>query len=136
AGLGPRSIQSLERGDNAPQRETLARLIQALALSPSDRARLEAVAKPSPRHRRPANTRESIPVLSRLHRGLSALHNLPAQLTSFIGREEEIREIQSLLATKRLITLMGAGGCGKTRLALQVASEVVGSYPDGVWLVE
>ena len=136
AGLGRRSIQGLEQGESVPHRGTLQRLMQALALSSSDRVRLEAAAKPSPRHRRSSITRESIPALSPLHRGLSLLHNLPAQLTSFIGREEEIREIQSLLATKRLVTLMGTGGCGKTRLALQVASEVVGIYPDGVWLVE
>ena len=57
-------------------------------------------------------------------------------LTSFIGREEEIREVGHLLAVKRLVTLTGTGGCGKTRLAQQVASEALATYPDGVWLVE
>jgi len=55
---------------------------------------------------------------------------------SFVGREREVAEIQRLLATTRLLTLTGTGGIGKTRLALQVATELVGSYPDGVWLVE
>jgi predicted ATPase/DNA-binding SARP family transcriptional activator/class 3 adenylate cyclase len=63
-------------------------------------------------------------------------HNLPAQLTSFIGREQEIAELKDLLATTRLVTLTGAGGSGKTRLALQVAGDLVSEYPDGVWLVE
>src|SRR5882724_1983003 len=63
-------------------------------------------------------------------------NNLPAQLSSFIGREEEIREIKELLAKTRLLTLSGAGGCGKTRLALRVAADLVSQYPDGVWLVE
>src|SRR4029079_13359246 len=63
-------------------------------------------------------------------------HNLPRQLTSFIGREKEMDEIKRLLATTPLLTLTGAGGCGKTRLALQVAADLVEEYADGVWLVE
>ena len=63
-------------------------------------------------------------------------HNLPHQLTSFIGREKEIAEVEQLLATTRLLTLTGSGGCGKTRLALQVARQMLHTYPDGVWLVE
>jgi predicted ATPase/DNA-binding SARP family transcriptional activator/DNA-binding CsgD family transcriptional regulator len=64
------------------------------------------------------------------------LHNLPAARTRFIGREQEMLEVKWLLSGTRLLTLSGAGGCGKTRLALQVARELVGSYPDGVWFVE
>jgi len=52
-------------------------------------------------------------------------HNLPQQLTSFIGREKEIAELKDLLGTARLLTLTGAGGCGKTRLALQVAGDLL-----------
>ena len=63
-------------------------------------------------------------------------HNLPQQLTSFIGREKEIAQIKELLGTTRLLTLNGAGGCGKTRLAIQVAMDLLESYPDGIWLVE
>lgn len=63
-------------------------------------------------------------------------NNLRLQLTSFIGREREISEVKRLLTTTRLLTLVGAGGAGKTRLALQVAAEVLRDYPDGVWLVE
>jgi DNA-binding winged helix-turn-helix (wHTH) protein len=63
-------------------------------------------------------------------------HNLPQQLTSFIGREKEIAELKDLLGTARLLTLTGAGGCGKTRLALQVAGDLLEFYPDGIWLVE
>jgi len=64
------------------------------------------------------------------------LNNLPLQLTSFVGREKEIVEIKDLLEKNRLITLTGSGGCGKTRLALETAGQLVGSYKDGVWLVE
>ena len=62
--------------------------------------------------------------------------NLPVQTTSFIGREEEREQIQRLLETTHLLTLTGAGGAGKTRLALQVAADLVAAYADGVWLVE
>jgi hypothetical protein len=63
-------------------------------------------------------------------------HNLPVQLTSFVGRGKETAEVKALLRGTRLLTLTGAGGVGKTRLALQVATEVLEDYPDGVWLVE
>ena len=63
-------------------------------------------------------------------------HNLPAQRSSFVGRERETLEVKRELATTRLLTLTGTGGSGKTRLALEVARDLVGAYPDGVWLVE
>ncbi|MBI1742489.1 hypothetical protein HYR54_05410 [Candidatus Acetothermia bacterium] len=63
-------------------------------------------------------------------------NNLPRQLTSFIGREHEITEVKNLLATAYLLTLTGVGGCGKTRLALQVAVDLVEVFADGVWLIE
>jgi hypothetical protein len=66
----------------------------------------------------------------------SAKHNLPSQLTSFIGREREIAQLKELLTTNRLVTLTGAGGAGKTRLALQAASQLLDAFADGVWLVE
>src|SRR5919107_3475154 len=63
-------------------------------------------------------------------------HNLPALRSSFVGREQEIEEAKSELAMTRLLTLTGVGGSGKTRLAMEVARDLVGAYPDGVWLVE
>jgi predicted ATPase/DNA-binding CsgD family transcriptional regulator len=63
-------------------------------------------------------------------------HNLPLQQTSFVGREHELDDVKRLLGSRQLLTLTGAGGCGKTRLALQVALEVSSEYPDGAWLVE
>jgi DNA-binding winged helix-turn-helix (wHTH) protein len=68
--------------------------------------------------------------------GRARRSTLPEALTSFIGRERELAEIKRLLPGKRLLTLVGAGGIGKTRLALQFAAEVVDAYRDGVWLVE
>src|SRR6202008_4988937 len=63
-------------------------------------------------------------------------HNLPYQLTSFVGREQEIAQLEELVTANRLVTLTGAGGAGKTRLALEVAAQAVESFPDGAWLVE
>lgn len=63
-------------------------------------------------------------------------HNLPAPLTSFVGRDEELAEVASLLRSHRLITLTGVGGAGKTRLALEAAREQVGVWRDGTWLVD
>ena len=60
----------------------------------------------------------------------------PEPLTSFIGRERELVDIKRLLPGTRLLTLVGVGGIGKTRLALQAAAEVMAAYRDGVWLVD
>jgi predicted ATPase/DNA-binding CsgD family transcriptional regulator len=62
--------------------------------------------------------------------------NLPAARSSFVGREHEMAEIGRCLSSTRLLTLTGAGGSGKTRLALEVARHLVAEYQDGVWLVE
>jgi predicted ATPase/class 3 adenylate cyclase len=63
-------------------------------------------------------------------------HNLPAQMTSFIGREREIEAIKRALSEYRLVTLTGSGGTGKTRLSLQVAADLLDQFPDGVWFIE
>jgi predicted ATPase/DNA-binding SARP family transcriptional activator len=63
-------------------------------------------------------------------------YSLPAQLTSFVGRERELSELERLLPGARLLTLTGVGGVGKTRLALELAARLVESVPDGVWFVD
>src|SRR5213593_3762517 len=65
-------------------------------------------------------------------------HNLPAHRLRLIGREQDLPVVrQALLGTEgRLLTLTGTGGCGKTRLALELASDVLSDFPNGVWLVE
>jgi predicted ATPase len=130
AGLAVRSIPGLEAGEHTPQRSTLQRLAEALGLTPEQRRRLQAasgrLASPGGTLRRAAARRPP--------------HNLPVQLTSFIGRDRELAEVARLLdpagPQRRLVTLTGTGGCGKTRLALEVASRVLGVYPDGVWFVD
>jgi predicted ATPase/DNA-binding CsgD family transcriptional regulator len=63
-------------------------------------------------------------------------NNLPTQLTSFVGREKELADVRHLFQNTRLLTLIGPGGTGKTRLSLEAASEVLDQYPEGVWFVE
>ena len=77
--------------------------------------------------------RQDFPALRSLE---ATPNNLPQQVTSFIGRERELVEIGRLLKKTRLVTLLGVGGLGKTRLSLQVAADVMDDFPDGVWLVE
>ena len=130
AGLGVRTIQGLEGGENQPLRGTLHRLAVVLNLSEEERARFLAVATPTPRRPSTAGAdlaRQPLSVPS---------HNLPVQLSSFVGRRREIATVTALLASTRLLTLLGTGGVGKSRLALHVAAGLVDRFPDGVWLVE
>jgi DNA-binding SARP family transcriptional activator len=85
---------------------------------------------------RAAPTQPAGPPTEQTAGGGTGTHNLPATRTSFVGREREMLELKRELAMTRLLTLTGAGGSGKTRLALEVARDLVGAYPDGVWLVE
>ncbi|MGH3962160.1 MAG: helix-turn-helix transcriptional regulator [Pseudonocardiaceae bacterium] len=63
-------------------------------------------------------------------------NNLPDELTSFVGRRAELAQVGALLGDVRLLTLTGAGGCGKTRLGLQAAADAMDAYPEGVWWVQ
>jgi predicted ATPase/DNA-binding SARP family transcriptional activator len=76
--------------------------------------------------------RQEIPAVS----AGGAQHNLPAQLTSFLGRERELADLRGLLGGARLLTLTGPGGAGKTRLALELATDLLERFPDGAWLAE
>jgi len=133
-GLTPQAIGLLERGQRQhPQAYTVGRLAEALALTaPEQQAFAAAARHPSP----PAPTAgQGTPVLPAPGR---AVHNLPVALTRLIGREHEQGAVEHLLREEdvRLLTLMGTGGVGKTRLAVAVAAEALSAYPDGVWLVE
>jgi non-specific serine/threonine protein kinase len=126
AGLSVHGIQKLERGATHPYRDTAQRLMLALGLAADDEARLQAAVQPVRRYR-PA---------SALTNGNTPPHNLPGAISSFIGRDQELLEVAARLAGARLLTLTGTGGCGKTRLAVEVARSVQQRYPDGVWFVE
>jgi predicted ATPase/transcriptional regulator with XRE-family HTH domain len=129
AGLSVHGVQKLERGGTCPHRETVRRLIQALRLSSVDEEEFRLAARRAPRH---ASDTDEGPLRARASPG----RQFPSPLTSFIGRGSEIEQIKCLLATARLLTLTGVGGCGKTRLAFEVVRSVSDRYPDGVWLVE
>jgi predicted ATPase/transcriptional regulator with XRE-family HTH domain/Tfp pilus assembly protein PilF len=121
AGMSPRGVKYLESGARLPYPDSLQRLAGALTLNSTDRALLVAAAYPD------GVTKPG---------AAPCRHNLPVQTSSFIGREQEQRAVCSLLEHARLVTLVGPGGVGKTRLALAVAETLVETYPDGVWLVE
>ena len=135
AGLSRRGLQHLEAGDVSPHPATLEALVAALDLAPDERTRLGALVASAPSRPPPA----AGPATGRWggRPGAAAgLSNLPLPLTSFVGREREVAAVAALLGAQRLVTLTGPGGTGKTRLALQVAAEVLAAYPQGVWLVE
>ena len=128
ARLSVHAVSALERGVNQwPHADTVALLTAALALSEDERAAFTAAARPPVRQ-------VPLPAVT----APPPVHpsNLPLALTSFIGREQDLTAVQQLLGEARLLTLTGAGGCGKTRLALEVAGAVLADYPDGAWLVE
>jgi predicted ATPase len=87
----------------------------------------------SPRRLRTVEPAEAEPALRTSER---APHNLPSELSSFVGREKELSEVKRLLADTRLLTLTGSGGCGKTRLALAAATDLLEEFEEGVWMVE
>jgi predicted ATPase/DNA-binding XRE family transcriptional regulator len=126
AGLSVHGIQKLERGATHPYRDTAQRLIAELQLAPDELACFRAAIAPVRRHGTapqtapPGQTRD----------------NLPQPITSLIGREAAVHEIAERVADGRLLTLTGVGGCGKTRLALEVAHGMLDRFSGGVWLVE
>ena len=133
AGLSARGVSDLERGARrAPQRETVRRLARALGLRPAGAAALEAGAARA--RWRPGAAAGPGPAPSGGPPPAAVPHNLPLQLTSFVGRERELAALQERLAGHRLVTLTGPGGIGKTRLALQAAADALEQYPDGAWL--
>jgi transcriptional regulator with XRE-family HTH domain len=117
AGLSPRSISDLERGINLTARKDTARLLaEALSLAGQQRAEFEAAA-----------------------RGCSAgafAGNLPVQPSSFVGRADELAELATAMRRSPLVTVVGVGGVGKTRLALHAAADQLASFRDGAWLCE
>jgi predicted ATPase/DNA-binding CsgD family transcriptional regulator/DNA-binding XRE family transcriptional regulator len=125
ARLSARAISDLERGlKQAPRASTVRLLAEALALDEASATQLLAAAQGRERQLLPGSHQPS------------AGHNLRRELSSFIGRQQELAELQRLLETTPLLTVVGAGGIGKTRLALRLAAGVVSDYVGGVWLVE
>src|SRR5579859_381976 len=129
-GYSSSQISRLEQNERPPDAASLAAcFVPALQLEPEWAARLLELAAISRAAVQPPGT---IPITP----APTPPHNLPSQLTTFIGREDAIAEGRRLLGSARLMTLTGAGGSGKSRLALEIATRVLGDFPDGVWLVQ
>ena len=142
AGLSPRGLLYLERGKHRPYPSTLVRLADALSLTAQEREALTLAMRPSSTAVPTAaqDTAELPPGRQATAKAATVpaghVHNLPASVSSFVGREQAQAAVHSLLASHRLVTLVGSGGVGKTRLALAVAEGILGEYPAGVWLAE
>jgi predicted ATPase/transcriptional regulator with XRE-family HTH domain len=129
AKLSLRSVSDLERGISRTARKATALLLaDALGLAGPVRVVFVAAARGKAPVAEVQAARLGMPSPSR--------HNLPATLTSFVGREQDLARLEGLLGQARLVTLTGPGGAGKTRLALELASGALGRFPDGAWLVD
>jgi len=122
--ISVQAVSALERGyRKVPYRNTLDRIADALKLSGDDRAALEASA---------ARARG----IRIAEQELLPPHNLPRQLTSFVGRDEVVAQIVDLVEAAPLVSIVGTGGAGKTRLAVEAGKRLLSRFPDGVWFVE
>jgi non-specific serine/threonine protein kinase len=137
-GCAPVTLRKLEAGVRRPSKQVAERLAGALGIPPGEQAAFIAYARaaspgeagPRPGLAAPnapaAGPWQSVPAPARRH-------NLPHLLTRFVDRARETAEIKLMLAQARLVTLTGAGGSGKTRLALHVAEGLAPEFPDGIW---
>ncbi|MGH2344704.1 MAG: ATP-binding protein, partial [Chloroflexota bacterium] len=130
SGVSVRGIQDLERGASQPQEGTIRRLAGALNLSGEPLAALQALITPTPRRRAVSGRGHAV--------AITAGFTIPQPLTALIGRDHDAAAVLDLLARPgvRLLTLIGPGGIGKTRLALHLVDDLRRTYPDGVVFVD
>ncbi len=129
ARIGASTVAALERGTRSrPYHDTVERLAAALQLARTERDALEASAL---RWRAPRD-----PAAAAGNPALPPLHRLPAPLTRFFGRERELAALVDLLGTERFVTLVGPGGIGKTRLAVESATAARAAFADGIYFVD
>jgi non-specific serine/threonine protein kinase len=121
------TLRRMEADEYKPSNELALVLFEKLGIPESERAHWVRFARGLAEYpkQEPASSTSNQPKT-----------NLPIPLTSFIGREKDVERIQRRLAEHRLVTLIGVGGIGKTRLSQQVATQVIDQYANGVWLVE
>ncbi|MDQ4077260.1 MAG: helix-turn-helix domain-containing protein, partial [Chloroflexota bacterium] len=128
-GCSVETVSKIERDARRPSRQMAERLAEVLEVPPDLQAEFVQRARLGTHDERQA---DASPLPPAPH---ATPTNLSPALTSFIGREQEQAEVRRLLAETRLLTLTGVGGTGKTRLALQVATQLLDAFPDGVFFV-
>jgi predicted ATPase/DNA-binding XRE family transcriptional regulator len=116
------TIKKLEADELRPSRQLAEVVIRKLGVEPQEIDALVRFAR---------GGLEPDPLYLKHHK-----NNLPAELTSFIGREKEIAQIKQAICEHRLVTLTGSGGTGKTRLSLKVAADLLDEFPNGAWFIE
>ncbi|MBV9333209.1 MAG: helix-turn-helix domain-containing protein [Candidatus Eremiobacteraeota bacterium] len=122
--ISPQAISALERGSRkVPYRYTLDRIAEALSLSEKARAELEQAAQRA----RGFRIEESMPVPA---------HNLPRQIAPLFGRAQVVAEIVQLISQSPLVSVVGTGGAGKTRVAVAAGNALLNNFADGVWFVD
>ena len=119
------TVRRMEADEYKPSKELALLLFERLGISESERSQWISFARGMS-----GLPGQSIPLPKK------SISNLPAPLTSFIGREKEQAEAIKLMSKHRLVTLTGSGGVGKTRFAIKIGEQLLESYPDGVWLLE
>ena len=127
------TLRKIEAEERRPSAQMAERIADILNISQSERTSFLKYARgdwTQSLSERAVETPWNIPVSTSKPR-----NNLPPQLTTFIGREKEIKEVKEAINTYRLVTLTGPGGTGKTRLGLQLAAQLIDQFPDGVWFV-
>ncbi len=120
------TLRRIEAGSLKPSKEFASILIEKLGIPDSERPQWISFARGLTN---PPSGQKAFPTVA-------LRTNLPASLTSFVGREKEQQEVIQLIAKHRLATLTGSGGVGKTRFAIKVGEQLLGNYSDGVWLLE
>ncbi len=134
ARLSVEAVSALERGHRrAPYAHTLGLLMQALELDATARERFEAAAARSAAARNDARLAPADGDASQLQ---TLPHNFPERLTRFVGRDTELAALAAAIARYRLTTITGAGGIGKTRIAIELGAGVREQYPDGARFIE
>lgn len=137
-GCAAETIRKIEADVRRPSRQIAERLAESLEIPESDRAAFVKAARAELAADRLTHPTQDVPQIAFVHSPSSnkSITNLPAPLTTFIGREKEQSDLIGLIAKHRLVTLTGSGGVGKTRLAIKVVAGISKRFPDGVWFLD
>ena len=132
------AIKKIESDERRPSRQIAERMADVLGVPARQREMFVDVARGIRSVDQLSLAREATSIPTPFEPPKPALHNLPMQLTSFIGRERELEEAKQFLSNTRLLTFTGPGGTGKTRLAIYLGADMLGmkQFANGVWLVE